>query len=69
MEALARVAYMSKAAIVTQAQISRAIRAALQNGLRIKAINPIDGTITIESDEFASITPEQQPEQHDWSDR
>ena len=59
---------MSKAAIVTQAQISRAIRAALQNGLRIRTINPIDGTITIESNEFTSLTPEQQPDQHDWSD-
>jgi pyrimidine deaminase RibD-like protein len=42
---------MTKAATVTEAQISRAIRAAQKNGLRVKAINPSDGTIIVDTNE------------------
>jgi hypothetical protein len=53
---------MTKTATVTEAQISRAIRAAHKNGLRIKAINPSDGTIVVESD---AITSEQERAKQD----
>jgi hypothetical protein len=59
----------------SQEQITRAIRAALEAGLRIKKINSIDGTIVVEGDR-ADRCPTSAPtsnedkssDEPDWSD-
>jgi hypothetical protein len=56
---------MTKPAVATQAQIERAIRAAMRSGLRVTAIRS-DGTVIVESD-----LPDTKPTEDDdnkWMD-
>lgn len=56
---------MTKPATATQAQISRAIKAATKAGLRVKGISP-DGTVLVDSgEESLKIAPEGK---EDWTD-
>jgi hypothetical protein len=58
---------MTKSATITEAQVSRHIRAAKRNGLRIKSINP-DGSIVVETDESTSVTPNEERKQDPYAD-
>jgi hypothetical protein len=64
-----RVAEMTKPVTVTEAQITRAIRAAQKTGLGIKnvKINPLDGIIIVECNDAIPITPET-PSDDKWAD-